>query len=189
MREHARTCANMAGMADRTPGEGRYAQVEREQRWLVPSVPADVKRIASIHDRYILGTRLRLRQTESENGTTYKFCQKVRRVRTDPMTVKITNMYLSANEYATLSALPAAELSKTRWLISVGERDLAIDEFRGRHAGLVLAEVELGETEELWPMPTFASQDVTHNDDYSGGTLAFATDDQLVELFRGNTKR
>ncbi len=78
-------------MADRTPGEGKYAQVEREQRWLVLAVPGDAERVASIHDRYIHGTSLRLRQTETGNGTTYKFCQKIRRDPTDPMTVKITH--------------------------------------------------------------------------------------------------
>ena len=65
-------------MSSRRPGEGRYAHVEREQRWMVRAAPADAQRVASIVDWYIRGTRLRLRRTEGDEGVVYKLGQKVR---------------------------------------------------------------------------------------------------------------
>src|SRR3546814_18239041 len=66
-------------MGDRRPGHGRYAHIEREQRWLCDAVPAGAEPVCSILDRYIDETRLRLRRRESSEGVVYKLGQKVRR--------------------------------------------------------------------------------------------------------------
>src|SRR5580658_3853384 len=50
---------------NRTAGQGRYAQVEREQRWILPTRPDDLADPVSIVDLYIHGTRLRLRRMET----------------------------------------------------------------------------------------------------------------------------
>jgi CYTH domain-containing protein len=51
---------------------------------------------------------------------------------------------------------------------------LSVDEFRGRHAGLVLAEAcfdnEAGMRTFL--LPPFCADEVTNDDRYAGGTLA-----------------
>src|SRR4051794_37079203 len=94
----------------RRAGEGRYAHVQREQRWIASGVPPDAGRWAEIVDRYILGTRLRLRHTESDEQIVFKLGQKVRLDANDPETVKLTNFYLSQEEFAVLTSLPAAEL-------------------------------------------------------------------------------
>ena len=169
----------------RTPGQGRYAHVEREQRWRLAGVPDSATHHADIVDRYIHGTRMRLRRVIAPEGETLKFAQKVRVTESNPETVGLTNMYLSRGEYETLSLLPFAELRKVRWRMSTGERTFAVDEFRGRHEGLVLAETELDEGAVLLPIPVFALIDVTHDDRFSGGALAFATDGTLSELLNG----
>ncbi len=176
---------------ERHPGEGRYAHLEREQRWVLTSVPPRVNRFAAISDRYLIDTQLRLRKVQNDVGTVYKFTQKIRVDPADPVSVKITNIYVSEAEYLILSAIPAAEVRKTRWTIEVSGHDVAVDEFHGRHGGLVLAEVELEPNEEFLPMPPFAVREVTHDNRYSGGYLAFATDDELAaqfERFSTNTE-
>ena len=165
----------------RKPGHGRYAHVEREQRWLATELPKDAEYQSEIVDRYIIGTRMRLRRVTSPEGETLKFGQKVRDVIDDPETVRLTNMYLSPEEYATLSLLPFAELHKTRYQLTIGAHTFAVDMFHGRHDGLVLAETEILEGERRLDPPQFARAEVTNDDRYSGGALAFATDRFLRE--------
>ena len=44
----------------------KYAQVERERRYLVRAVPDGVRYVDEIEDAYIEGTRLRLRRVTSQ---------------------------------------------------------------------------------------------------------------------------
>jgi CYTH domain-containing protein len=166
----------------RVPGEGRYAHLEREQRWVVRGVPPDAVRSASIVDRYIGGTRLRLRRSESEGEVVYKLGQKIRSDPADPEVLKLTNLYLSAEEYAVLASLPSGESRKTRWHAEWAGRAVAIDEYHGPLEGLVLAEVELEADEPLLPGPPYAVRDVTNEDRFSGGALAFASDAAVAAL-------
>lgn len=154
----------------RRAGEGRYAHVEREQRWIASGVPPAAQRWAEIVDRYIHGTRLRLRHSESDEQVVYKLGQKVRLHANDPETVKLTNVYLSHEEFAVLASLPAAELCKTRWRVA------------GRLDGLVLAEVELAPGDRRLGRPPFAVRDVTNDDRFSGGALALAPAESVAGL-------
>ena len=168
----------------RRPGEGPYARVERECRWTVARLPADARRTAEILDRYISGTRLRLRRLETAQGVTLKLGQKIRVEPTDPEVVKLTNIYLDGAEYDLLAGLPAAELRKTRWHARWEGVDVAIDEFHDRLEGLLLAEVELDPDDVRGTAPSFAVRDVTNEDRFSGGALAFASDDVLKSLIQ-----
>jgi CYTH domain-containing protein len=173
-----------ARMSDRSPGHGRYAHPEREQRWIVSAAPTDLTPVASIVDRYIVGTRLRLRRSESEATLTYKLGQKVRDDPGNPEMVRLTNIYLSEDEYSALLLLPAAELHKTRSRTVWTDRVVAIDRFHGRLDGLMLGEVELSPTDSLLPIPPWAAEDVTNDDRFSGGALAFAADAAIEALLR-----
>ncbi len=156
-------------MADRRPGAGRYAYLEREQRWLLSSLPADLSAPTDIYDRYLSNTNLRLRRAENADGVVFKLGQKVRAGDT-PERVMLTNIYLSPAEYEVFAALEARELRKTRRQLHVDGRTFAIDEFPT--LGLILAEVELDADEDRLPLPPFADADVTDDDPYSGGALA-----------------
>jgi CYTH domain-containing protein len=169
-------------MTSRQPGEGRYAQLEREQRWLLSSVPRAASDERVIVDHYWNGTTLRLRMIEEGDEAVYKLCQKVRVNGSDPRLVKITNIYLSTSEFDHLSVTPASIITKSRWTLSAGGVTYAIDEFKGRHAGLVLAEVELDEHAPLVAKPSFAVADVSGDEEYSGGWLAQAPDSELHRL-------
>jgi CYTH domain-containing protein len=160
---------------------GRYARLEREQRWLAAAVPASAEPVASITDLYISGTRLRLRHRQRGSDAVYKLGQKVR-VGDTPEFVYLTSMYLSADEHARLMGLPGASVHKTRWKVAHGDQWLAVDEFHDRHQGLVLTEVELAQSADRLAMPSFAAADVTEDDRFSGGSLAFASSEELAAL-------
>jgi CYTH domain-containing protein len=131
---------------------------------------------------------LRLRRTENARGVVvYKLGQKVRLEPGNPETVRLTNMYLSAEEYEALLALPAAEVQKERWTSTWAERQIAVDRFFGRLDGLVLAEVELEPSEAYAPSPPYATRDVTQDDRFSGGALAFASDIEIDLLLKDLT--
>jgi len=166
----------------RRPGEGRYAQLEREQRWLLKELPVGVTNERVIVDHYWTGTSLRLRMIEDDDGVAYKLCQKVRLVDGDPEMVKITNVYLNELEFHALSVTPASIIAKSRWSFTADDVSYAIDEFKGRYSGLVLAEVELGEGDARIAGPAFALSEVTNADEYSGGWLATASTGDLQRV-------
>lgn len=116
---------------DPRSGRGPIPHVEREQRWIASAVPPDAQLWAKIVDRYIRNTRLRLRHTESDEQIVFKLGQKVRLDANDPETVKLTNVYLSREEFAVLASLPAAELRKTRWRVAWEGKTVAVDQFHG----------------------------------------------------------
>jgi CYTH domain-containing protein/predicted enzyme related to lactoylglutathione lyase len=169
-------------MSSRVAGEGRYARLEREQRWVLAGVPTGLQDPVSIADLYLAGTRLRLRRMATEAAVTYKLGQKVRRRAASPEVVKLTNIYLSESEYATLARLGGAELRKTRWRWMLEGRSLAVDVFQDRLRGLVLAEVELSADEARLPSPASAVADVTDDDRFSGGNLAEADSEEVERL-------
>jgi len=65
-----------------------------------------------------------------------------------PPRIAHTTIYLTKAEYATLLSLPALELEKTRHIVGLDRATLAFDVFHGQLAGLVTAEIDLGEDGE-----------------------------------------
>ncbi|MFC9995578.1 hypothetical protein [Nocardia sp. NPDC127526] len=159
----------------RRPGLGKYAQLEKERRFLLPEMPAQACDPRFIEDRYIVGTRLRLRRLEVGSQVVYKFCQKVRPDESAPSTAAITNIYLDEAEYDTLCQLPAATLRKTRRVWQVGHHTFVVDEFHGDLAGLILAEIELSELPHDLSLPTPIGKEVTADERFTGGYLAHAS--------------
>jgi len=90
---------------------GKYSRVERERRFLLAEAPPVSAVTASrrITDRYLPGTRLRLRRIDyrDSGACEFKFTQKVPAARRGFVQGLITNTYLSAAEYDLLASLPA----------------------------------------------------------------------------------
>ena len=168
----------------RRPGAGRYARAEVERRFLLAGSPPTGRAHRRIEDRYLDGTRLRLRRVTGDGPPVHKLTQKVRVDAADPAAVSLTSVYLSAQEHALLSSLPGRALHKDRWLCTVGTHDVAVDDFRGRHEGLRLAEVEVVDLREPLVLPPWLGVEVTHDDRYSGGSLACADDEQVRRLLQ-----
>lgn len=154
----------------------RYARVELERRFLLGAPPPGLGAAIAIYDRYLLGTRLRLRRMEPgrDGPVDRKLGQKVRPDPADPSRVLLTNLYLSEAEYDLLANLPAAELRKIRYPWLLGDRLVGIDVFAGPLEGLVLLEADFESEEAMaaFAAPADARAEVTHDDRFSGGTLA-----------------
>ncbi|MDP9183683.1 MAG: hypothetical protein M3P04_13020 [Actinomycetota bacterium] len=138
----------------------KYARVEREQRYLLDALP-DLAgaRVLRITDRYLDGTRMRLRLVEEDGRPpVHKLGQKIRLDRVS--TNAHTTMYLSPEEHAGLAYLPGHVLRKTRHLLDGWAFDV-------HESGLLLAESESA------TKPWFSVvRDVTDEEAFSGGCLA-----------------
>lgn len=148
----------------------KYAVVERERRFIVASLPPGHVESRLIVDRYVTGTRLRLREVTTADGTiTRKLTHKVR-LGTNPSEVACTNMYLDDAEWELLVDLPARVLRKTRHLVTRDGITIAIDELAD---GTLLAEMDDG-AEAAIPVPMWLDvvQDVSSAEWWTGAGLA-----------------
>jgi CYTH domain-containing protein len=176
----------LTGVPDDPPAEpirdGKYARIERERRFLLagpPPAPAVTAR-RRITDRYLPGTRLRLRRIDypGSGDCEFKFTQKVPAGRPGFIQGLITSTYLSAAEYDLLASLPAAVLSKTRLSVP----PLGIDVFEPPLHGLIMADIEFStdrEAQAFLPPPE-AIAEVTDDPRFTGGSLVRARRHDLV---------
>jgi GNAT superfamily N-acetyltransferase len=171
---------------DSPPGKDeKYARRERERRFLLAAMPKghSVRRVL-IEDRYLVGTRLRLRRMtdldpDGEPGrVTYKLTQKI--PSSDRTPGLITTLYLSAPEYHAVSAVPARRLRKVRTSIP----PFGVDEFQDTLTGLILAEAEFDTDDEAAAMepPEGVVAEVTADERFTGGRLVEASSDQIRRL-------
>lgn len=164
---------------------GKYARMERERRYWLEDVriwTCDTAEPKRISDRYLIGTRLRLRSIRSPDGSTvYKLTQKIVPEGPDFSHAFITNTYLNRDEYLVLAALPAHEVTKLRYRYVYDGREYGIDFFHGNLRGLVLMETEFRSDEEMddAPPPPFNAVDVSSDERFTGGQLAQSTWDAL----------
>ena len=159
---------------------GKYARAEIERRFLLAGVPEgeEVLAVRRIEDRYLDGTRLRLRRMAERGGPTeLKLTQKLAAPDGRGLQGALTTIYLSEAEHAALAALPAAELFKSR--LSIGP--YGVDVFAGHLDGLVLAEVEFGSAAEAgaFAAAPFCHAEVTADRRFTGGELVRATRAQV----------
>ena len=157
--------------------ELKYAQVEHERRFLVGRVPdlSGARRVLEIADRYVVGTRLRLRTVQEDGAeVVHKLGHKVRFEPSSGAELAHTSLYLDESERALLAGLPAYDLAKTRHVLPLDRYvEVAVDTFHGALAGLVLAEVDLGHGHHLpAELPAWFGREVTDDDRFTGGALA-----------------
>lgn len=147
----------------------KYARVERERRYLVRAVPDVVVRIDEIHDAYIDGTRLRLREVSSTDETVRKLGHKVR-IGEGPREIACTSLYLDDAEWALLSALPARHLHKRRHHVVRDGLSFSVDEYGD---GALVAEFDDGDSSPT-DIPSWLDvyADVTDDEAWTGAGLA-----------------
>ena len=155
----------------------KYAILENERRFLVdPARAPDLAGVGfrRIEDRYVIGTRLRLRSMiDSVTGAVErKFCKKYGG--DDPVSGPITNLYLDAAEHAALAALPARVILKRRYRLDHGGRGFGLDLFEGELAGLMLCEAEAESREAVLALafPPWCGPEVTADPFFTGGALS-----------------
>jgi len=176
--------AHRANHPDAPTGKARkYALVERERRFLLAESPAGTPtHQVLIEDRYLRGTRLRLRQMTNleEPGIRliYKLTQKIPTVSGAPGL--ITTLYLSDAEYMAMLDIPADTLRKIRSSFP----PLGVDVFEGPLHGLVLAEAEFetAADEANFHLPEQAVAEVTADVRFTGGRLVTLTAVETANL-------
>ena len=104
--------------------------------------PRDGDPRMDIRDRYLIGTRLRLREVTDADGTVVRKLGHKVRLGDGPGEVACTSVYLDDTEWDLLAALPADILEKRRTVIPVEGGAVAVDVFGGHLVGLVLAEID-----------------------------------------------
>lgn len=62
-------------------------------------------------------------------------------------------------------------IEKTRYIVRHEGNIWEVDEFKGRHAGLVVAEIELKAEDETFPLPCFIGKEVTGDVSYYNSSL------------------
>ncbi len=77
-----------------------------------------------------------------------------------------------AEEMLKLKLAHGIIIDKTRYVVKTGDYTWEIDEFHDVHEGLVVAEIELKEENETFPIPPFIGEEVTGNVAYYNSTLA-----------------
>jgi CYTH domain-containing protein len=133
--------------------------------------------VYEIGDRYLDGTRLRLRRMARAGGPTQlKLTQKL----PDPDGARqgaLTTIYLSEAEHAAFAQLPAATLSKSRLSIA----PYGVDVFHGELEGLYLAEAEFATVEDALALvpAAFCRAEVTADRRFTGGELVRASREQV----------
>jgi hypothetical protein len=170
---------------DSPPGKDeKYARRERERRFLLAAMPkgGTIRRVL-IEDRYLVGTRLRLRRMtdlDSNEGPapTHKLTQKI--PSPDGTAGLITTLYLSAAEYEAIAAVPGRTLRKVR----TSSPPFGVDQFEDALEGLILAEAEFdtdAEAAALEP-PDDAVAEVTADARFTGGQLVQRSSDEILTL-------
>jgi len=155
----------------------RYSQLEIERRWLVDkSLLPDLSSLPLrlITDRYLDHSRLRLRKIEKADQVEYKLYKKYGK--TSEISEPITNLYLSAEEYAMLSALPGRTLVRQRFTYLFQGVAFSINVVVGK-PGPVIAEAEFSsetEASECDP-PPFCTEEISSQIEYEGVSLIHDT--------------
>lgn len=148
----------------------KYAVVERERRFLLARLPEGVTSTTHIVDRYLTGTRLRLRlERESDGQVTRKLGHKVR-LSDGPAEVACTNLYLDASEWAVLLSLPAKVLRKTRHIVDRDGWTVAVDALED---GSLVAEIDdRDHPSDVVPEWLDVVADVSEDEQWTGAALA-----------------
>lgn len=63
-------------------------------------------------------------------------------------------------------------IEKERYIVEFEGYTWEVDEFHGAHEGLMIAEIELTDEKETFPIPSFIGEEVTGNVNYYNSTLA-----------------
>ena len=151
----------------------KYAHWVAERRFLVESRNMPTLKAADarlIEDLYIDGGRLRLRKTTMPGDAEPEFKLAKKYAPDNPLVGPMTNLYLSAEEYAVLNVLPGARLSKRRHKVGA----FVVDVFEGGLQGLVLAECEASNRRAAmaFDVPAWCVREVTNELEYTGWRLA-----------------
>lgn len=149
----------------------KYAVVERERRFLVGSLPTNIVETVEIIDRYVDGSRLRLREVRSADGSSVRKLTHKVRLNDDASEVACTNFYLDEAEWHLLTmGLVGTELRKTRHKVLRDGITVVVDVHGD---GSMVAEIDDGDQRPA-AVPDWLDviREVTHDESWTGAGLA-----------------
>ena len=150
----------------------KYAVVERERRYLVSRLPDGVVETLEIVDRYITGTRLRVREVRAGDGSVVRKLTHKVRLGEGPAEVACTNFYLDDAEWDVFAALPSRLLRKRRHVVQRDGFRVVVDELED---GTLLAEIDDRDTPtDVVPDFLEVVRDVSLDEGWTGHGLAGA---------------
>jgi len=154
------------------PVRPKYSLPEFERRWLVPDpnrVPGPLVGPRQVEDRYLVGTRLRLRRVTDAQGRVSAKLGKKYGAEAGAFE-SIVNIYLDMAEYARLAELPAYRSRKRRYSLEGGSLDVYVQP----RADLCIFEIELASAAEIrrYRPPSFVGREITGDSRYSGFAIA-----------------
>lgn len=80
---------------------------------------------------------------------------------------------IPASDASEMFALCEGTIEKRRWIVDAGSGlRWEVDEFEGRHKGLVVAEIELPTEDTSFTLPSFVGEEVTGDPRYYNSVLA-----------------
>lgn len=148
----------------------KYAVTERERRYLVARLSSGVATTREIVDRYVLHTRLRLREVRERDATVVRKLGHKVRLPDGPAEVACTNFYLSEEERAVLTELPASVFRKKRHLYQRDGFLVAIDDHED---GTPVTEIDDGDhPSQNVPDWLDVLEDVSDKERWTGSHLA-----------------
>lgn len=148
----------------------KYSVVERERRFVVTEIPRGVVAVRQIVDRYLDGSRFRLRETTDSDGAVTRKLGHKTRLGSGPEEIACTSIYLDEKEWQLLLGLPARTLRKTRHIVERDGFRLAVDELED---GTLLAEIDEADSSPR-NMPDWLPviREVTADESWTGAGLA-----------------
>ncbi len=155
---------------------GKYGRFEIERKFVLKSVPEQFREFHDLHDTYLPDSSLRLRIARSANGEiiSRNLTQKNKAPGLDPSVSIMTSLHLSESDLAALMPVKGAVIEKRRYFVETENNRIAVDVFKGKLEGLVLAEVEFktDTDRDAYSAPE-GWVEVTGRQDYSCGYMAF----------------
>ena len=152
------------------------SEIEKELKYLVASIPADLdkydkKRLVDIYIPRKEGhAAIRIRQ----QGDKFSITKKTPVLVDGVQVLKEETIDITEEDFQIFKTMKNARiLDKTRFYYPFGEHMMEIDVFSGELRGLVLAEIEFGSIDDLksFKKPDFLLSDVTSQDFLAGGVL------------------
>lgn len=155
----------------------KYGKYEYERTYLLESNflrDKKIKGIKKIRDKYIKGTRLRLREVIENKETKYKLTQKERLRPAKQGVLKINTLYLTKAEFDKINILEGFEIEKERFMIQIDQIRIGIDRIKLNKKSLFIAEVEFDTELEMnaFSMPLNNIVEITGEQKYSGYEIA-----------------
>ncbi len=154
----------------------KTAQSELHRLFLIESLPEPLtpaSRHLQIFDRYIEGTRIRLRRIRDPYSNEWNRILQKRVTSAAGAEVKLSEVHLDESEFSILDRLAGPELRKNRYFYEFDLVGFSFDVFLGPLKGITLARAEfeaLDKANDFSP-PVFSVIEVTNEPFFSGEHL------------------